>query len=503
MKRVMVTVLLIAVLSMFFCSCQTENPIRSPNKGLMKRWEENPPETPETPETDMSYLEPELLDGTTRNPIVTHIFMADPTARAFEGRIYLYTSHDRDNATTYNMNDYHVFSSDDLVNWQDHGIVLETRNFWASSLYAPDCVYDEINKRYILFFPNSGSNIGVVVSDTPYGPFEDPLGKPLITPKYPGAEVEWCFDPGVLVDDDGHAYLYFGGGMPESGNNARVIRLGEDMISLKDDAATTIEAPDYFEAPFTFKKDGKYYYTYSTNWENGHEIRIDYMMSDDPMTGWEYKGVVINNPPDNHGNNNHHSIVEYEGDWYVFYHSRNLAISQGNMDVHQRSVNIERMFFTDNGEIIRAEFTKGDIEQLRNVNAYGRIEAEFMAAESGVETSDIYDGEVKTGVALTDLHDGNWSAVSQVDFGDGVESFTVSVSSEREGGKIELWIDGGNDNGGTLIGTCDVPNTGVLKNFQEITCDTEPVSGVHNLYLVYRGPLHYKTLFMLDYYFFK
>lgn len=503
MKKNYCALIPIIILSLFYLSCRTSEPIKSPNRGLMERWEEKPSDLPETPEPDMSYHAPELLDGTTRNPIITHVFLADPTARAFEGKIYLYSSHDRDDATVYNMNDYHVFSTDDLVNWQDHGIVLKAGDLWAGSLYAPDCVYDEASDSYYLFFPNSGNNIGVAVSDNPAGPFKDPLGKALIDKKYPGADVEWCFDPGVLIDDDGQAYLYFGGGMPESGNNARVIRLNEDLISKKDKSAAVIPAPDYFEAPFVFKKDEKYYYTYSTNWENGHGIRIDYMMSDNPMTGWEYKGVLIDNPPNNHGNNNHHSVVEYQGEWYVFYHSRNLAISQGNMDEHQRSVNFEKLSFTENGEIIEAEFSDGDIEQLKNVNAFDRIEAELLAAESGVEIIDIYESGEKTGVALTDLHDGNWSAVSRIDFGEGADTFIASIATEREGGKIELWIDGGEQNGGTLIGSCEIPNTGVLKNWQKVSCDIARIEGVHNLYLVYKGPLHYKTLFLFDYYFFE
>ena len=451
---------------------------------------------------NLSYLKPDLLDGTTRNPIITHVFTADPTARVFGDRVYLYASHDRDDATGYNMNDYHVFSSDDLVNWQDHGVVLDANDFWASQLYAPDCVYDSVNKRYLLFFPNSGSNIGVAVSDNPAGPFIDALGKPLITPSYPGARVPWCFDPGVLIDDDGQAYLYFGGGMPGTGDNAKVIRLGDDMLSLKDAAATTIPAPDYFEAPFTVKRNGKYYFTYSTNWENGHGIRIDYMMSDNPMTGWEYKGVVIDNPPQNHGNNNHHSLVEFQGQWYVFYHSRNLAIKLGKSDF-QRSVNIDRISFAENGEIIPARFTDGDIKQLKYVSAFGRIEAELIAAQFGVEVEDIYAADTKTGASLADLQNGDWSAVSGVDFGEGVSVFNATVAANRNGGTIELWIDGGEENGGTLLGICKVPDTGSLDSWKDVSCDIQAVSGVHNLYLIYKGKQAEGTLFRFDSYMFQ
>ena len=456
----------------------------------------------EIPEPDLSYLNPDLLDGTTRNPIITHVFTADPTARVFEDRVFLYASHDRDYATSYDMNDYHVFSSDDLVNWQDHGVVLDANDFWATQLYAPDCVYDSVNMRYALFFPNGGSNIGVALSDKPYGPFTDALDRPLITPTYPGASVSWCFDPGVLIDDDGQAYLYFGGGMPDTGNNARVIRLNSDLISLKDESATTIIVPDYFEAPFTVKRNDKYYFTYSTNWENGHGIRIDYMMSDNPMTGWVYKGVVIENPPENNGDNNHHSLVEYKGQWYVFYHSRNLSNLLGKTN-HQRSVNIDRISFTENGEIIPATFTDGDIPQLKNVDAFGLIEAELLAAQSGVEVEDIIISGKKTGAALTDLSDGNWSAVSGIDFGAGASVFKATLASKREDGIIELWVDGGEQNGGTLIGSCNVPNTGGLSVWSEISWDIQAVSGVHNLYLVYKGLLESGTLFLFDSYSFE
>ena len=495
-------IVLITALSGFFClSCQSAPPAKQ--KTTVAKKKPKPVETPKPPETDQTYLAPELLKGKSRNPIITHVYLADPTARAFEGRIYLYASHDLDNAKNYNMYDYHVFSSDDLVNWQDHGVVLDAHTFWAGSLYAPDCVYDAKSKRYLLYFPNGGSNIGVAASSSPAGPFQDAIGRPLISSGYPGAKVPWCFDPGVLIDDDGQAYLYFGGGMPGTGDNARVIRLNKDMISLKDEAATTIPAPDYFEAPFPFKRKGKYYFTYSTNWENGHGIRIDYMMSNNPMTGFVYKGVVIDNPPKNLGNNNHHSLVEYKGSWYVFYHSRNLAISRGVKGEFQRSVNFDRISFAANGDIIKAKFTDGDVTQLKNVSAFKRIEAELLAAESGVEVTNIYDGETKTGAALTDLHDGNWSAVSRVDFGKGAKTFTAAIASAKEGGKMEIWIDGGEQNGGALLGACEIPDTGGLENWREISCDITPVTGVHNLYLIYKGPLTVESLFLFDYYQFK
>src|SRR5690606_18275973 len=115
-------------------------------------------------------------DAPVPNPIVTHVFTADPSAYAFEGRIYVYASHDPDDQSGYDMVDYHVFSSNDLANWQDHGIALDSANIpFASRLYAPDCAYDAELDKYFLYFPDAGSTIGVATSDHPGGPFENPI----------------------------------------------------------------------------------------------------------------------------------------------------------------------------------------------------------------------------------------------------------------------------------------------------------------------------------------
>lgn len=458
--------------------------------------------SPETYSTQIpSYLVPTLLDGTSKNPIITHIYTADPTARVFDGRIYIYASHDLDDQRNYDMIDYHIFSSDDMVNWQDHGIALHAGDIrWADKLYAPDCVYNEKTGKYHLFFPNGGSNIGVAVSDSPAGPFVDQLKRPLITRNYGNSAVPWLFDPGVLIDDDGQGYLYFGGGMPGTGDNARVIRLNEDFTGFLDDAATTIVAPDFFEAAFTYKRENKYYFTYSTNWENGHGIRIDYLMSDNPVTGFEYTGTVIDNPPGNQGNNNHHSIVEYQGNTYVFYHNRKLALSRNDHDGYQRSITFDRLTFDENGLITPTKFSNGTEVQLKNVNAFNTIEAELMAAQHGIKVSNILVNEEKTGASLSHIDDGDWTAVSKVDFGTGATQFHARVLSTEEGGKIELWVDGGRDNGGTLLGTCKVPSEG---NWVDIQSSIEKVSGIHNLYLIFKGRKVKEDMFLLDHYHFE
>ncbi|MBN2534551.1 MAG: family 43 glycosylhydrolase [Spirochaetales bacterium] len=446
------------------------------------------------------------LNGISRNPIVSHIYTADPTARSFNGRIYIYASHDLDDQTDYRMYDYHIFSSEDLVNWQDHGVGLHKDDIsWASLFYAPDCVYNESTGNYYLYFPNGGSSIGVAVSDKPEGPFADAIGKPLITGQYPGVnDVEWVFDPGILIDDDGQAYMYFGGGMPDTGDNARVIRLNEDMVSLKDESATTIIAPDYFEAPFVFKRNGYYYFTYSTNWV-GHGIRIDYMMSTDPMKGFTYKGTILNNPPGNHGNNSHHSIVEHEGEWYIFYHNRKLSIREiGNKAIYQRSITLDYVTFNDDGTINLVTPTDGTVEQLKNVDAFSIIEAEMMADLRGVEIEFAYENEIKAGVNVTDIDNYDWTGYSQVDFGEGAHNFNAKVASKTAGTRIEIWIDGLDlfkNTPGTLIGTCKVPNTRNWQAWKNVTCPIELTTGVHDVYLKFTGN-EKEDLVNIDYFYF-
>ncbi|MBN2509075.1 MAG: family 43 glycosylhydrolase [Spirochaetales bacterium] len=453
---------------------------------------------------DLSWAAPDLLNGHSRNPIISHVFTADPTARVFENRVYVYASRDLDAQTGYDMTDYHIFSSDDLVNWQDHGVGLDAADIpWASRLYAPDCVYSPAQDKYFLFFPNGASNIGVAVSDRPEGPFKDAIGGPLVTRSYPGCDVPWLFDPGVLMDDDGQAYLYFGGGMPGTGDNARVIRLNDDLIGLKDSRATVIEAPDFFEAAFPYKRGATYYFTYSTHWENGHGIRIDYMTSDNPMSGFAYRGTVIDNPPYNDGNNNHHSIVDYMGRTYVFYHSRRLAHRLGISGGYQRSITLDYLEFGPDGEIVQGNMTEGTVEQLKNVDGAGIIQAELMAAQHGVEVGSVMSSGEKTGACLTDLDHGDWTAVSRVDFGGGVSLFTARVSAGKGAGTIELWIDGGRDNGGTLLGVCEIEAGSGDGSWTDAGAEISPVSGVHDLYFVFKGEKSGPLSFDVDHYRFE
>ncbi|MBO9600686.1 MAG: family 43 glycosylhydrolase, partial [Cohnella sp.] len=246
------------------------------------------------------------------NPLVSHRFGADPYALVFGDRVYLYATNDvleydaegnvKDN-TYSSINTISVISSDDLANWTDHGEIAVAGSKgaakWATQSWAPAAAHKVIDgkDKFFLYFANNASGIGVLTGDSPTGPWVDPIGKALVTRSTPGVEaVTWLFDPAVLVDDDGKAYLYFGGGVPEGKDEmpdtARVMELGPDMISVVGEAKT-IPAPFMFEDAGINKVNGTYYYTYCSNFYQGVRPEgsppageIAYMTSDSPMGPW-------------------------------------------------------------------------------------------------------------------------------------------------------------------------------------------------------------------------
>ena len=236
-----------------------------------------------------------ILTGT--NPIITGQFTADPTARVFEGKIYMYPSHDipsvithHDGSAWFSMPDYHVFSSEDLASWTDHGVILRQEDVpWgkpdAYAMWAPDCVQKD--GKYYFYFPDApaagwGFGIGVAVSDKPAGPFV-PQEKPI--------QGVAGIDPCVLVDDDGKAYIYW------SGMGLRGCRLADNMLELEGEQVRLDEPlPEGFkEGPFAFKHNGRYYLTYP--WVRKDTEALAYAMSDNPLGPFEYKGIIMKESP--------------------------------------------------------------------------------------------------------------------------------------------------------------------------------------------------------------
>ncbi len=279
-----------------------------------------------------------------QNPIIRDQFTADPTARVFEGKVYLYPSHDiispvEPERKWFSMADYHVFSSEDLVNWTDHGMILSQENVpWGNpegySMWAPDCVYK--NGKYYFYFPNApkegrGFAIGVAVADKPYGPF---------TPEQKPIEGVGGIDPCVLVASDGSAYLYW------SGMGLRGAKLADNMLELDGESVRLDEnlPAGFKEGPFIFERNGKFYLTYP--WVQDRTETLAYAMSDKPLGPYEFKGIIMAQSPSACWTN-HHSLVEYKGEWYLFYHHNDYSPQFDK----NRSVRIDKVIFNEDGTI--------------------------------------------------------------------------------------------------------------------------------------------------------
>jgi arabinoxylan arabinofuranohydrolase len=421
-------------------------------------------------------------------PIASHRYLADPGSLVSRGRIYLYASNDDDNPVEgdYQMKSIVCISSSDLKNWTDHGEVLRVpaNAAWANDSWAPAAV--ERNGRVYLYFGNNTNGIGVVSSDSPIGPFSDPIGKALVDFNTAGASGTnmWLFDPSVFIDDDGQAYLTFGG---NADNNARVILLNSDMTSVAQ-PAIALTAANFFEASWLHKKGDLYYLSYSTTPATGQ--RIDYLTSSSPTSGYTYRGVVGDQPPSNQ-NNNHHSIFEFNGSWYYAYHNRTVSTEAAIPTTYRRNLALEPLAYASDGAIQQVSYTRDGVVQLASLNPYTRVEAETMNAQSGIETEPCSAG----GMDVTDIQAGDWIKTRQVDFGGaGAAGFSVSVASTRDGGAIELHLDSPD---GTLVGTCAVPGTGGAQAWSIATCPVSGATGLHDLYLKFSGDG--SPLFNVDY----
>ncbi|TAQ87725.1 hypothetical protein B7494_g3945 [Chlorociboria aeruginascens] len=320
-------------------------------------------------------------------PLVTHVYTADPSAHVFNGKLYIYPSHDidagiedNDHGDQYAMNDYHVFSIPTLSSVPasapevtDHGVVLSQSAVpWVSKqLWAPDCAYSPKTGKYYLYFPARDKDgvfrVGAAVGDKPEGPFE-PDPEPI--------KGSYSIDPACFVDDDGEAYLYFGGiwggqlqcwssgsfdrskfdSMEATEGDAlfpRVAKLNADMRSIDGEVmhvallgadGKPIPAHDhekrFFEAAWLHKYKGIYYFSYST----GDTHLLAYATGDSPLGPFTYRGTILEPVL---GWTTHHSIVEFEGRWWLFHHDASLSGGKN----HLRCVKVREIFYTEKGEI--------------------------------------------------------------------------------------------------------------------------------------------------------
>lgn len=458
-----------------------------------------------------------LLDT---NPIMTQRFGADPYAMVYGDTVYFYMTAD---AFEYDANgevventyskirSINVVSTKDMVNFTDHGSIPVAGKAgiakWAANSWAPAACWKNIDGKdqFFLYFADNGGGIGVLVADTPVGPFRDPLGKGLITRSVPNcANVLWLFDPAVLVDDDGKGYIYFGGGVPEgkvpAPGTGRVAALGDDMISIVGEPVA-IDIPYLFEDSGIHKFGNKYYYTYCTNWQVDQEgtnkygfynAEIACLESDSPMGPFTYKETILKNPGTFCGlyGNNHHCVFSFKDQWYITYHSRILEKKMG-IEHGYRCTNIDAFDMGADGTIGYIAQTSNGRKQVANLSAKDVINATTCAVMAGLETVHV-DTEKEAYMVLSGIDEGDFVRVQGVDFGTGVTKVKMWICPKEGVEKdsvIQIKTDKLFNDANGYLPVKDINATGQEKDgFMEFsaTLDT-PIDGIHDLYFVFAG----------------
>ena len=540
-------------------------------------------------------------------PFINHIYTADPTARMFEGRVYVYASHDKDNAGEYDMEDYHVFSSADMKNWVDHGVVFSYKDLpltvysdgsteygWVEGpfgandgkqwgdrrpcFWAPDCAYKK--GKYYLYYPAqdydvpqdkvltgqidkdgkpiknwrwNAFKIGVAVSDTPYGPFvpyyyssetqyppdyadwianpdtqtyiyEEPYtGKGQSFEGYGYIPGSYSIDPTVLVEDDGTAYMFFGGvsyggindqiktpdGTPPQeeipfnvGNGPRIVQLKDNMAEFEYEPKE-ITVPNYYEGPFIHKRynptDGKIYYYLSfpdTMGAHSRGSEMHYAWTtllpdqalDSDTVIWNAGNMIlpaIGSAEAGMQMTHHGSIVEYKGDWFVFYHTNEMSYKYGDLlSLRKRSICVNKLEYNYDGTIKTVAATKEELAALKGVgnSAFSRIKAQLCSLSSGVQIDqDCTGGDIGKMVSYT--YNNSYIIFNNLDFGStGANGIELQVASGNpDGGTINIYLDG---IGWHFVDSIKIDTTEGWGNWKNVSFDLdETIGGVQNVKL--------------------
>lgn len=411
-----------------------------------------------------------------QNPIIRNQYSADPTARVFGDRVYVYPSHDifategKGRLGWFCMEDYHVFSSANLTDWTDHGmIVTQNKIPWVRpdsySMWAPDCI--ERNDKYYFYFPTSpkdtakygrGFRIGVAVADKPTGPFI-PEAEPINDVK--------GIDPNVFIDKDGQAYLYWSQG------NIYGAKLKSNMLELDSEVKTLGDLPTkgLKEGPYMFERNGIYYLTYP-HVENKIE-RLEYAISDNPLGPFKFAGVIMDESPTGCWTN-HHSIIEFKKQWYLFYHHNDYS---PNFD-KARSIRADSLSFNPDGTIKKVIPTFRGIgisvaTKEIQIDRYSSLSIKGASIEF-IDTLDRFKGW-KTIFNST----GSWVQYNSVDFGKKkLKSVSVNALSVA-GGTLQIRTNGIN---GPVIAEVKIPQSSEWKISKASVLKFEP--GVKNIFIV-------------------
>ena len=373
-----------------------------------------------------------------QNPIVRSQYSADPSARVFGNKVYLYPSHDilategKGRVGWFCMEDYHVFSSSDLTDWTDHGVIVQQNNVpWVRqnsySMWAPDCI--ERNGKYYFYFPTSpkdtvtygrGFTIGVAIADKPEGPY---------VPQETPIKGVRGIDPNVFIDKDGQAYLYWSAG------NIYAAKLKENMIELASDPVTLKDLPTkgLKEGPYFFERNGIYYLTFP-HVENKIE-RLEYSTSDNPLGPFKMTGVIMDESPTGCWTV-HHSIIQFKNQWYLFYHDRDYS---PNFD-KARAVRADSLFFNDDGTIKKVKPTLRGVG-LTNANKEIQIDRYSTVSDNGVSVAFLDTLDKFKGWKAIFNNSDSWLQYNSVDFGKKpLKTVSVKATSET-GGILQIHIN--------------------------------------------------------------
>lgn len=420
------------------------------------------------------------LNVNAQRPIIQTKYTADPAPMVYNDTVFLYTTHDEDDAEEFKMRDWLLYTSTDMVNWTDHGVVASLKSFdWVkrdNGAWAEQVV--ERNGKFYMYCPIHGNGIGVLVSDSPYGPFKDPLGKPLVWQKEHWDDI----DPTVFIDEDGQAYMYWGN------PNCYYVKLNEDMISYSGDIVKLKETPEHYqEGPWFYKRNGHYYLAFaSTCCPEG----IGYAMSDSPIGPWKTQGYIMR--PTERTRGNHPGIMDYKGKSYVFGLNYDLLKLETNTHYERRSVSVAEMHYNEDGTIQEVPYwADTKLEQVGTFNPFRKVEAETMAWGYGLKTAP----NANKSLSVVDVNNGEYICVRGVDFGKNkARRFEVSALP-LEGGNLKIRLDAPD---GKIVGNVNIPQGNKTSKYELYSCKVNAISGIHDLYLSFEGENN-KDLFELDY----
>ena len=425
-----------------------------------------------------------VVQGTSvsaQNPFIRYQFTADPSARVFNNKVYVFPSHDIQapkgkglRKDWFCMEDYHVFSSEDLTKWTDHGMIVSQYDApWIDStsysMWAPDCI--ERNGKYFFYFPantnevdangRKGFGIGVAVADKPEGPY---------TPQKDNIQGIKGIDPNVLIDKDGQAYIYWSQG------HIFVAKLKENMLELDSEPMIIPNLPEkgLKEGPWVFERNGIYYLTFP-HVENKIE-RLEYAIGNSPIGPFKMTGVIMDESPAGCWTN-HHSIIEYNKQWYLFYHHNDLS---PNFDKN-RSVRIDSLFFNADCTIQKVQPT------LRGVglsSALSNIEIDRFTALSieGVKTEFLDTTNLFNGWKTIFESKGAWIQYNAIDFGDKKMKRVLVKARSEKGSALQIRL---NKADGPILGEIKISSSSAWTTFEAKA--SYPLKGVHNLVVVSNG----------------